>query len=73
MPATSFAADILPLFRSGDISDMKPIGVDLSSYEDVKKRAKDIYGRLSAKDMPCDQPWSAQDIEKFKQWVGTVA
>ena len=36
MGTLSFAADIRPLFRSYDIASMKPAGVDLSSYEDVK-------------------------------------
>ena len=48
---------------------MKPNGVDLSSYEDVRKRAKDIHARLSAKEMPCDGPWSAENIKKFKEWM----
>ncbi len=69
MPASSFAKDILPLFRPGDINAMKPEGIDLSSYAVVKKRAKDIYRKLSAKGMPCDKPWSPRDIEKFKRWV----
>lgn len=69
MSALSFAADIRPLFREKDIAAMKPNGVDLSSYEDVKKRAQDIYARLSAKEMPCDGPWSAENMERFKEWV----
>jgi len=69
MPALSFAADIRPLFRPSDIEEMKPNGIDLSSYEEVKRRAQDIYGRLAAKEMPCDQPWSAADIDKFKYWM----
>ena len=38
MSTLSFAADIRPLFRSYDVESMKPTGIDLSSYEDVKKR-----------------------------------
>jgi hypothetical protein len=48
---------------------MKPAGIDLSSYEDVKKKAQSIYARLSAKEMPCDGPWSADSIQKFKEWM----
>ncbi len=69
MGARSFAADIRPLFRDRDIAAMKPNGVDLSSYVDVKKRAQDIYARLSAKEMPCDGSWSAENIERFKEWM----
>ena len=69
MRALSFAADIRPLFRSYDIESMKPNGIDLSSYEDVKKHAQDIYSRLSAKEMPCDGSWNDSDLEKFKEWI----
>ena len=69
MGAFSFATDIRPLFRDKDIKAMKAIGIDLSSYEDVKKRAQHIYARLSAKGMPCDGPWSADSVQKFKDWM----
>ncbi len=69
MSTLSFATDIRPLFRDKDIKAMKAIGIDLSSYEDVKKRAQHIYARLSAKGMPCDGPWSDNDVRKFKEWV----
>jgi hypothetical protein len=69
MTPLSFAAYILPLFRPGDIDAMKPYGIDLSSYEDVKRRAKDVYGRLSAKEMPCDEPWRPAEIGRFKKWM----
>ena len=69
MNALSFATDIRPLFRDKDIKAMKPIGIDLSSYEDVKKRAQEIYARLSAKGMPCDEPWSNSHVRKLKEWM----
>jgi hypothetical protein len=69
MGALSFAADIRPLFRDMDIAAMKPNGIDLSSYEDVKKRAQDIYARLSAKEMPCDGPWGESLVQKLKEWM----
>ena len=69
MNTLGFVADIRLLFRSYDIESMKPAGIDLSSYEDVKKKAQSIYARLSAKDMPCDGPWSDQSIQKFKEWM----
>jgi len=37
MAGPNFAADIRPLFRSYDIESMKPAGIDLYFYEDVKK------------------------------------
>ena len=69
MSTLSFAADIRPLFRDKDVAAMKPIGIDLSSYEDVRKRAQDIYSRLSGKEMPCDGPWSDGQMQIFKAWV----
>ena len=69
MRTPSFAADIRPLFRDSDIKAMKPNGIDLSSYEEVKKHAQDIYARLSAKEMPCDKPWSDSQVKKLKEWM----
>jgi hypothetical protein len=69
MGTLSFATDIRPLFRDKDIRAMKPNGIDLSSYEDVKKRAQDIYTRLSAKEMPCDGPWNESLVQKLKEWM----
>ena len=71
MKAFSFATDIRPLFRDKDINAMKAFGIDLSSYEDVKRRAQDIYARLSAKRMPCDGPWSDDHMQKLKEWMQT--
>ena len=67
--AVSFATDIRPLFRDKDIKAMKPNGIDLSSYDDVKKHAQDIYARLSAKEMPCDESWSESLVQKLKEWM----
>ena len=64
-----FAADIRPLFRDNDIENMKPNGIDLSSYEDVRRRIQDIYERLAAKEMPCDGPWGESNLRKLKTWM----
>ncbi len=65
----SFAADIRPLFRDKDIKAMKPMGIDLSSYEDVKKHARAISARVSAGGMPCDGPWNDGHIRKLEAWI----
>ncbi len=65
----TFAADIRPLFRDRDIKAMKPMGIDLSSYEDVKEHAQAIYTRLSAGGMPCDGPWNDGHIRKLEAWI----
>ena len=70
MPNTSFAQDIRPLFRDKDIDSMKDYGnFDLSQVGDVRANAAQIYRRLADKDMPCDKPWSDQNIALFKTWM----
>jgi hypothetical protein len=68
--ALSFAANIRPLFRdSEDVEVMKNFGLDLSSYEDVKAQAENIYNRLDDGTMPCDGGWPKEQIARFKQWM----
>jgi hypothetical protein len=65
--AVSFADDIRPLFRdSPDIDSMKDYGLDLSSYEQVKKKAPEIYACLKDGSMPCDEPWPNDEVALFK-------
>ena len=66
----SFARDIRKLFRDEpDVQSMKDMGLDLSSYEDVKAQAKAIYSRLEDGSMPCDGPWPKEQIATFKRWM----
>lgn len=65
----SFAQDIRPLIRPGDIECMNDFGFDLSKVGDVRMNASHIYERLSEKTMPEDGPWSDANIAKFKQWM----
>ena len=68
--ALSFAKDIRPLFRDDpDVEAMKPFGLDLSSFADVKAQAAAIYERLDDGSMPCDESWPKDEIGKFKQWM----
>ena len=68
--ALSFAKDIRPLFRDEpDVETMKGMGLDLSSYEDVKARAAAIYSRLEDGSMPCDGAWSDAEVALFKRWM----
>ncbi len=69
MAGPGFAADIRLLFRDRDVEAMKPNGIDLSSYPEVKKRASDIYAALSEKAMPCDGAWDEEKVKKFKKWI----
>ena len=68
--AVSFAADIRPLFRdTPDVDSMKEYGLDLSSYEEVKARARKIYARLEDGSMPCDAPWPIEHLALFRCWM----
>jgi hypothetical protein len=68
--AVSFATEIRPLFRdSPDIDTMQGFGLDLSSYDDVKARASEIYARLQDGSMPCDDAWPAERLALFKRWM----
>ena len=72
--AVSFATDIRPLFTQTDIDHMS-FFCDLSSYDDVKANAQDIFGRLQAVDFsmmpPKDSggPWAPDKIALFQQWI----
>ena len=68
--ALSFGKDIRPLFRDDpDVEAMKPFGLDLSSYDDVRSQAGDILARLEDGSMPCDEAWPKEQISRFKQWM----
>jgi hypothetical protein len=68
--AVSFADDIRPMFRdSPDVDGMKEYGLDLSSYEDVRKQASVIYSLLENGSMPCDGPWPEEQTKLFKRWI----
>jgi hypothetical protein len=65
----SYAKDIKPLFRSSDVASMKPRGLDLGSYKDVRASADNILSRLEDGSMPCDGQWHKNDIDKFREWI----
>ncbi len=68
--AISFATEIRPLFRdSTDVDTMQGFGLDLSSYDDVKARALDIYARLEDGTMPCDEAWPTERLALFRRWI----
>jgi hypothetical protein len=64
----TFARDIRPLFRDRDVRSMS-FAFDLSSYEDVRTNADEIYTRLADGSMPCDGSWPAEDVARFRTWI----
>jgi hypothetical protein len=68
----SFEQDIRPLFRPQDVNAMD-WAFDLSSYDDVKENAEDIYDRLANGTMPCDRAWPAEQVQRFRAWIDAGA
>ena len=59
----SFAVDIRQLFRDApDIEAMKRYGLDLSSYEQVKEKAPEIYATFEDGSMRCDEHWPKDNV-----------
>jgi hypothetical protein len=69
--ALSFATDIRPLFREGDVACMKPDGIalDEAAWMCVPANARMVYDAVAAGTMPPDEPWSKETVAKFKAWM----
>lgn len=69
--ALSYAKDIRPLFREGDIDCMKPAGIELdeAAWMCVPGNAEMVYGAVSTGEMPPDEPWPADRVTLFKRWM----
>ena len=67
--ALSFTNDIRPLFRDTDVETMKRFGLDLSSFEQVKAKAREIYVAVEDGSMPCDEEWPKDRVALFKRWM----
>jgi hypothetical protein len=63
-----FEDDIRPLFRPEDLDAMS-FAFDLGSYDDVRSNAELIYQRLAEGGMPCDSPWPADHVDRFRAWI----
>jgi hypothetical protein len=66
--APSYERDIRPLFRPDDVETMS-FAFDLSSYDDVREYAEDIYERVAEGTMPCDRAWPAERVQLFRAWI----
>ena len=66
----SFAQDIKPLFREMDRESMT-FAFDLWDVDDVRSNAEAILDRLRDGSMPCDDGWSADEVERFARWIAT--
>jgi hypothetical protein len=69
--ALSFATDIRPLFRDGDIECMTPAGVKLddAAWMCVPANAQEVYHAVADGSMPPGEPWPADRVALFKSWM----
>lgn len=71
--ALSFERDIRPMFTQLDVDHMKPLGLDLSAYADVKASSDAIYSVVSYGSMPPPKSgearWSTEMCDRFKRWI----
>ena len=69
--ALSFAMDILPMFREGDVKCMASDGVllDDPAWMRVAANAQAVYGAVSNGSMPPDAPWTEDRVKTFKAWM----
>jgi len=73
-PTTSFARDVLPLFRPVDIQHMNDQELDLTDFDAVRGGATLISNRLKGQGgrrmpPPPDTPLTAAQIERFDTWI----
>ena len=69
--AVSYAADIRPLFRDGDIKCMAPAGVHLDdvAWMSVPDNAQHVLHAVSSGKMPPDAPWPKERVALLQQWI----
>jgi hypothetical protein len=57
------------MFTPTDIAHMGSQGLDLTSYDQVQLSAGPIYGQVSVQAMPPGQPWTADMVQTFLNWM----
>lgn len=78
--AVSFARQILPMFRPGDIACMAPKGIRLGDTAwmcdpaadqgfDDHGNARRVFAALSAGFMPPGQQWPQASLDLFSGWM----
>jgi tyrosinase len=69
----TYMANIRFFFRPVDVAHMGQMGIELGTYEGVKKNALAIYAHTAPPnaDMPpeADAKWSAEQSQTFKNWI----
>ena len=69
--ALSFGTDIRPLFRDEDVNCMTSMGVPLddAAWMCLPANAQLVYGAVADGSMPPDDPWPADRVSLFKEWM----
>lgn len=69
--AVSFAKDIRPLFREGDIECMSTAGVHLDDYAwmSAPANAQHVLRAVSSGHMPPDDAWPKEKVALLQQWI----
>jgi tyrosinase len=67
----TYMADIRFFFRPEDVEHMAAKGIDLGTYDGVKRNALSVYAQTSAGNMPPDAAgrWSADRLQTFLNWI----
>ncbi len=60
---------IRDFFTEIDVAHMAAKGIDLGSYAGVKANAVSIYSQTSAGSMPPANPWGADQVQTFLNWI----
>ena len=69
--AVSFATDIRPLFREGDVECMSAAGVHLDDFAwmRVPANAQSVFDAVSSGTMPPDAPWPKEHLALLQEWI----
>jgi hypothetical protein len=67
----TYMKDIRAFFTPTDIAHMNGLGVGLATYDDVKKRAVQIFFMTKPPDgpMPPGRPWSVAQSQTLENWI----
>jgi tyrosinase len=67
----TYMKDIRFYFTPRDVAHMAGLGIALGTYDDVKRRAVQIYFETKPPHgpMPPGDPWSAEQSETFENWI----
>nr|WP_315380815.1 tyrosinase family protein [uncultured Sphingomonas sp.] len=68
----TYLGNIAGFFDPGEIQCMSAQGIDLGSYEGVRRHATDIYEQTKAGNMPLGgTPWTTVRVQTFLNWINT--